>query len=239
MVGTPARRSVPGTLPVSSGFADRSITSSSSWNATPIFSPYTRSGSSYSDGRVGEDDAALRRGGDQGTGLVGEHLDVELDRVVVRLRTEGLVHLTEDETLEGVGLQADGPLAEPRHQLARAGEQDVAGEDGDVVAPHRVRGGHAAATVGAVHDVVVVQRAEVRDLERLGDVDHRVGVAVAELRGKQRQHRTDALASGLVEVAARGIGQRVGDAHVVGEAGLDALEAVFDRTARRGVRPGR
>ena len=50
IVGTPARRSVPGTLPVSSGSAERSITSSRSWKATPTFSPYTTSGFSNSDG---------------------------------------------------------------------------------------------------------------------------------------------------------------------------------------------
>ena len=90
-----------------------------------------------------------------------------LDRVVALARADGLVQLPEHEPLEGVGLQADGPLAEPRHELARAREQQVAGEDRDGVAPHGLRARHAAALVGVVHDVVVVQRAEVRDLDRL------------------------------------------------------------------------
>ena len=39
IVGTPSRRSVPGVLPVSEPSETRSITSSASWNARPIFSP--------------------------------------------------------------------------------------------------------------------------------------------------------------------------------------------------------
>ena len=52
MVGTPARRSVPGTLPVSAGFGERSMTSSISWKATPTLSPYTAIGRSSSSGAL-------------------------------------------------------------------------------------------------------------------------------------------------------------------------------------------
>ena len=86
IVGTPARRSVPGTLPVSSGSADRSMTSSSSWKATPAFSPKSNIGSSYSRGPLPKMTPACAGSGDERAGLVGEHLQVELDRVIAVLR---------------------------------------------------------------------------------------------------------------------------------------------------------
>ena len=108
------------------------------------------------------------------------------------------------------------------HDLARAREQQVAGEDRDAVAPDRVRAGHTAALVGGIHHVVVVQRAEVGHLERGRAVDDVVVRAVAELSGDQREHRADALAAGLVEVAARGVGELVGHAQLALERAIDA-----------------
>ena len=183
---------------------------------------------------VGEDDAGLRGGRDERAGLVGEHLQVELDAGHrPRWRSDRLVHLPEHEPLERVGLQPDRAVAVARHDLARAGEQQVAGEDGDAVAPDRVGAGHAAALVGGIHHVVVVERAEVGHLERRGAVDDLVGRAVAELGGQQREHRAHALAAGVVEVAARGVGERVGDAQLALEARVDALEAGLDGLSRR------
>ena len=138
------------------------------------------------------------------------------------------MHLAEHEPLEGVGLQADRPLADLRHQLAGPGEEEVAGEDRDVVAPHRVRARHPAADVGAVHDVVVVERSEVGHLERRGAGDHVVGGALAELGGEERQHRAHALAARLIEVAGGRVGEGVGDLQLAREGLLDAVEAVFD-----------
>jgi hypothetical protein len=121
-----------GTLPVSVGSSERSMTSSSSWKATPTFSPYSSAGRRYSDGASGED-AGLSGCRDQRSGLVGQHLEVELDGVLAGLSADRLVHLSEDETLERVGLQTDRAFADLRHELAGAREHEVAGEDGDVV----------------------------------------------------------------------------------------------------------
>ncbi len=178
--------------------------------------------------RTGEHDAGLGGGGDERAGLVGEHLDVELHGVIPRLRADRLVHLPEHQPLERVGLHADGPLADLRHELARAGEEQVAGEDGDAVAPHGVRARHPAADVRAVHDVVVVQRPEVGHLERRGAGDDVVVHAPAELRREQRQHGAQALAAGLVQVAGRGVGERVADAQLDGQSVLDTGEPVLD-----------
>ena len=117
------------------------------------------------------------------------------------------MHLPEHEPLERVGLQADGPIAVLGHDLARAGEEQVAGQDRDAVAPHRVRAGHSAALVGGIHDVVVVQGAEVGHLESRRAVDDVLVRAVAELRGDEREHGTHALAARVVEVAARRVGE--------------------------------
>ncbi len=140
------------------------------------------------------------------------------------------MHLAEHETLERVGLQPDRAVAVARHDLARPGEQQITGEDRDAVAPDRVRAGHAAALVCGIHHVVVVQRAEVGQLEGGGAVDDGVGRAVAELGGEEREHRAHALAAGVVEVAARGIGERIGDPQLVREAAVDALEAGLDHS---------
>jgi len=50
-VSHPLRRSVPCALPVSSGSA-RSMTSSMSWKATPIFSPKATTGAESSSGAL-------------------------------------------------------------------------------------------------------------------------------------------------------------------------------------------
>jgi hypothetical protein len=144
------------------------------------------------------------------------------------LRAHGLVHLPEHEALVGVGLQLDRALTAAGHELARAGEEQVAGEDGDVVAPHRLRARDAAALVGAVHDVVVVQRAEMGQLERRGDLDDLFRGALTELRGQDGEHRSHTLAAGLVEVAGGDVGELVGAAHLALELGLDAREARLD-----------
>ncbi len=141
------------------------MTSSMSWNATPTFSPNSAQRLAERLVGVAEDDADLGRGRDERAGLVGEHLQVVRDRVLAVARADGLVQLAEAQALERVGLEAEGALAEPRDDLARAREQQVAGEDRDGVAPDRLGAGHAAAHLRLIHDVVVVERGEVGDLD--------------------------------------------------------------------------
>ena len=57
--------------------------------------------------------------------------------------------------------------------LRRPGQQEVAGEDGPEVAPPGVDALDGAAGRGLVHDVVVVERAEVDELDRHAAPDHR------------------------------------------------------------------
>ena len=64
-----------------------------------------------------------------------------------------------------VAASSDGDVgAERRGERRRAGEEEVAGEDRDDVAPARVDARHAAAGLGLVDHVVVVERAEVHEL---------------------------------------------------------------------------
>ena len=121
---------------------------------------------------------------DQRPGLVGEHLDVVLHGVLAGLRTDGLVQLAEHEALEGVGLQTDGPLAQPCHQLVRAGEEQISGQDRHRVAPHGLGARHPAAFVRVVHHIVVVERGQVGDLDRGGRGDDVRVVAAAEVGGE-------------------------------------------------------
>ena len=114
-------------------------------------------------------------------------------------------------------------------QRHRLDVEVVAEQDGDVVAPARVRRQPAAPHVGVVDDVVVHQR---RGVDELDDrrVEHGAiaGVA-AEARGHQQHGRAHALAAALLDVAAH-----LGDER---DAGLDvADELVLDasRSSRIG-----
>ena len=208
---TPSRRSVPGVLPDSVESEAMSRMSSLSWNATPICSPNARSVSTV-DGRRRRSGAELGGGGDQRAGLVGEHAEVVLDRVVALGRGPTVSRICPtDQPLERARLQPHGVRAEVGQQIGRAGEQEVAGEDRDGVVPARVRRLGAAAHARLVHDVVVVERREVGELDDdRGRHDLRRG-RVAEMRGQHAHQRAEPLAAGVDEVAGR-----LGDELVVG-----------------------
>ena len=82
------------------------MTSSISWNATPMRSPNSSTGSRYSSGASPKMTPTSAAACDERAGLVGEHLQVVLDRVLARARADGLVQLPEHEPLEGVRLDA-------------------------------------------------------------------------------------------------------------------------------------
>jgi hypothetical protein len=84
-----------------------------------------------------------------------------------------------------------------------------------------VGAGHPAALVGGIHHVVVVQRAEVGHLERGRAEDDVVVGSLAELSGDEGEHGAHALAARVVEVAAGGVGDLVGDAKFALEGGVD------------------
>ncbi len=160
--------------------------------------------------------------GDQRSGLAGQHAQVVVERVVVRAGAGGLQDLAGDQPLERVGLQPDGLRAEVGQHLGGTGEEEVAGQDGDRVVPARVGAGRAASHRGLVHDVVVVERGEVGELDHDGGRDHAGRTGVAELGGQQHQQRTEAL-------PARGHQMAGGD----GDEGDVALDGLGERDLHR------
>ena len=96
-----------------------------------------------------------------------------------------------------------------------------------------MRRGRTAADGRGVHDVVVVQRREVRQLDDDRGVAHLRPRRVAEVAGEQREHRPHPLATGLHEVPAGVVGQPVALVHRRGELLLHRREAVPDRGVER------
>ncbi len=181
-------------------------------------------------------EAGRRR--EEGRGLVGQHPEVVVDGLVAAARADGLVELPEAQALERPGLEEHGLGPELRHEPGRAGEQQVPGEDRDRVPPDLVGGRGAAPHGRRVHDVVVVQGREVRELHDGRRGEHLVARTVAELRGEQREVRTQALAAGGEQVA-RGLvdqGVLVGDGRL--ESFLDELHAGGQPGAERVVDDG-
>jgi hypothetical protein len=113
------------------------------------------------------------------------------------------------------------------HELKRAGEQEIADENGCLVAEHRVGTGEAAAELAFVHHVVVQQRRGVDELDAGGEVDvpHAAAVA-AHARGRQRQHRPQPLAAGGDDVGGQLRDQRDGAVHARDDGAVAFLKVV-------------
>ncbi len=163
--------------------------------------------------------AESARRGDQARRLLVHHLQVVLDRIRPLGDAAGLAHLPGHQLGERLGDEPHRLRPQPRHQPRRRGEQIVAGQDRDVVAPAHIGGGRAAAHLRLVHHVVVVERGQVHQFDdRAGD-RHLPGVGVrSDLRGQHGEQRPEPLAAGLEQVR-----QRVGH-HLVGAAQLGVHE---------------
>ena len=115
---------------------------------------------------------------------------------------------------------ASGP--ELGGELGGLREQPVAGEDRDQVVVAGVGRVGAAAQRGLVHHVVVVERADVGDLDDARGGQDLVGVGpVAGLGGQQHQQRPEPLAAGGEQVARRFGDVRRPAARVLEERRLD------------------
>ena len=88
---------------------------------------------------------------------------------------------------DGGGQQAGHLGAERRGDLRGPGQQEVAGEDRLQVAPAGVDALDAAAGVGLVDDVVVVERAEVDQLDRHAAEHHVVGASGRRVGARRRR----------------------------------------------------
>jgi hypothetical protein len=152
---------------------------------------------------VGQQSAEPARRRDQRRGLAADHLEVVGFAPLQGPRGVDLADLPVAEDGDRVGEEPADVRPEIGGDLRRPREQVVAGEDRHRVIPALVRGRHAVARVGFVDHVVVVQRRDVRELDRDRPLDQpRVG-RVPEVRGEQHEHRTEPLPTGLEQVARR------------------------------------
>ena len=87
------------------------------------------------------------------------------------------------------------------HHLEGLAQQVVAHQHARLVAPDDACGLLAAPEVALVHHVVVQQRGGVHEFDRGGELQVVFALIAAHARGGQRQHRPDALAAGVDQVA--------------------------------------
>ena len=140
-----------------------------------------------------------------------------------------LGHLALAQLPQGGGQQAGDLGAQGGGDLGRAGQQEVAGHDGHEVAETGVDALHVAPHGGLVHDVVVVQRRQVDQLD--GHRPEQVlpgGDRGPGCGGGQGQDRPEPLAPGGQEVGGDLVEEAVAGDHGVHEQGLEALQLIFE-----------
>ncbi len=187
------------------------------------------------DARHHAADATRRR--EQRGGLAFDGRRVVLFGAVDVEEVLQLEHLTATQLADGRREQRRHVGTERRGQRRCTSEQEVACEDGDDVAPARVHAGHAAARLGFVDHVVVVERSEVHQLAR-----HRAGEGVVGRRARrrrrpragrvrrdQREGGAQPLAAGADEVGGDLGEERIGRLDRFPQRSVDADEVVRER----------
>ena len=172
-------------------------------------------------------------GGDQRSGLPTDHLEVA---VFVLLEAAGGVDLADLPVTQ----DRDRPREQAAHVRAQIGrhlrrqrEQVVAREDRDGVVPSRVRRRDATPVGRFVDHVVVVQRREVRELDRHRAGDQSGVGGVPEVPRQQHEHRPEPFAARLQEVpSGRGEQVRVGGDRLL-QLLLDAIQTGRDLRLER------
>src|SRR5699024_265577 len=94
---------------------------------------------------------------EQRRGLVREDGDVVCEWIVARLGADGLVQLAEAEPLEGLRVGPDRFRTDSSAERTGPCEEEIAGEDRDVVAPQRVGAVRPPPGRRGIHHVVVVE----------------------------------------------------------------------------------
>ena len=133
------------------------------------------------------------------------------------------------------GLDAERAGTELRNQDGGTRKDEVTGQDGDGVAPDLVGRRRPAAERRGVHDVVVVQRGEVRQFDDDGGLHHGGQGGVAKVGAQQGQQRADALAAGFHEVTRRCVSQGIGIGNGFAQPLLDARQVGGNRGTQLGV----
>ena len=186
--------------------------------------------------------ADAARGRHQRRGLALDRREVRLFGAIDVEQVLELEHLAAAQLADRRGQQPGDVGAERRRERRRLREQVVAGEDRDDVRPARVHRRHAAARLGLVDHVVVVQRAEVHELDRgaAGDDVGRGGAvaAGAAYAAHKRERRPQALAAGREQVAGDLAEEPVVGRHGVAQPRLDPVEVAGQRRESRPRRGG-
>ena len=120
-------------------------------------------------GGAAEAGAVPGGGGDQRAGLAGDHLEVVLERVLAGRGLDGLEDLALDEPGEGLRLDAYGV----RRRASAVSSEDFENRKSPVriatwLSQRALADVGAAAQVGLVHHVVVVERGQVGQLDDAG-----------------------------------------------------------------------
>ena len=177
-----------------------SSTSSESCHATPIRRQASETRSASLVGQPGEHGAEPPGRGDQRPGLLGDDVHVVVERVLARPYADRFKQLPVDEAAERLRLDPDGLRAEVGEDPGSPREQVVAGEDSDRVTETRVGRLMTAADRCLVHDVVVEQGRQVRQLDGDRGGHDPLVAAVTEPGREQHEHGPEALAPGLHHV---------------------------------------
>ena len=157
------------------------------------------------------------------------------NRVGLVFRAGVLTELAQNQALKGVGLQKDSTRPQFRAQAGGPGQKNIACEDGHRVVPHVVRCRGSAANGSFVHDVIVVERGQVRQFDN-GTGFHNVkavsvspgGQLSCPLRGQKNQRRAYALAAGRQKITGRFVSQTTGLAHGFVEERLNLLKLTIE-----------
>ncbi len=169
---------------------------------------------------AGERADATRRGHERG----GLALDGPEVVVLGAFGAEGradLGDLSLAQQAQRVGEEPGDLGAERRGDLGRAGQEEVAGHDGDEVAEAGVDALHVAAHQGLVHDVVVVERGQVDELDGHRPLEVVGGRRPATSGGRgQGQAGPQALAPGRDQVGGDLVEEGVARADGVPELGF-------------------
>ena len=139
-----------------------------------------------------------RRRRHEGTRLVGQDLQVEVDAIGPMCRTEGLVQLPLAQALEGARVVGNDLGTQGGNQQGGAREKNVTREDCSVVAPQVLSRGNPAPRRRGIHDIVVVEGRQVGELDGGRRRQHRVvqaAIALPQLRAHEGQERTHPLAT--------------------------------------------
>ncbi len=190
----PSARSCPAGLSSSPAVAVMSRMSSRIWNTMPKQWPYSvRASTSESGPATGQRADAARRGRERGR-LPGDGPDVVLPGPGDLEGRADLGDLPLTEVGQRVGEERGDLDAQAGGDRGRAGQQVVAGHDGDQISETAVYALDVAADRGLVDHVVVIQRGQMDEFDR---------------------HRAHQLVVGCVTLPARGRGQGPGGAEGV------------------------